>query len=513
MRPRIVIVGAGAAGVFTAYRVRKMYGDEFEVVLLEKNGRVGGNTYSTDVEYGGRTYNIDCGAQFFWRYPQASYTQLVEDLGLFDERLITSKPVGITIWDEPTDRRVFFVPACLGGFGKYDRDDWERIVEFGIFLGYALALDRNASPDYELGVERWLGGLGLLSEDFRQRIVKSFLYQFVALPGNRIDESSALYAITYFVRNVFGEARVDEPDPTVQDMSGLATPPRLRLRMRGLPVFKTYQSRIGLDGIMKRALAAVAVVPELGREVLMVQKQGPGAVRPWLVTTNPGPGLEADYVVMACDPQWSATALAAGGWTEHNLIDSLRAIEYSKLRISLQRDGSCHMPTDETYWQPVNTLVDGDRLTFSAWFGPLRGPYDGNKQIPVFKSWASPGLDPATCAHEFLAEEHSILLPTTKSMAARERVMARSTRDGLFFAGGWTNWFDSQEAALASATRVAEALPPRARASAGRARMVEVDTGRMRDNLQHWLNDVSPQAPEEHKRRIVDAFRKVEHEG
>ena len=85
MKPRIVIVGAGAAGVFTAYRVREMYGDQFEIVVLEKNNRVGGNTYSVELEYGGSPYSIDCGAQFFWRNPQASYTQLVEDLGLFDE--------------------------------------------------------------------------------------------------------------------------------------------------------------------------------------------------------------------------------------------------------------------------------------------------------------------------------------------------------------------------------------------------------------------------------------------
>jgi predicted NAD/FAD-binding protein len=245
----------------------------------------------------------------------------------------------------------------------------------------------------------------------------------------------------------------------------------------------------------------------------MVQKQPAGAARPWLVTTNPGPGFEADYVVMACDPQWSATALAAGGSTEQHLIDSLRAIEYSKLQISMQKDGCCHMPTNQKYWQPVNTLVDGDRLTFSAWFGPLRAPYDGKKQIPVFKSWASPGLDPAQCNHEFLAHEHFILLPTTASMAARKQVMARSTKDGLFFAGGWTNWFDSQEAALDSATKVADALPPQARAGTGPARMVTADTGLMRDNLQHWLDEVSTQAPAEHKQRIVDAFRKVEHEG
>jgi protoporphyrinogen oxidase len=63
--PRVAIVGAGAAGVFTAYSLREMYGNGYDIQLFEANDRVGGNTYTRDVEYGGKSYSIDCGAQFF----------------------------------------------------------------------------------------------------------------------------------------------------------------------------------------------------------------------------------------------------------------------------------------------------------------------------------------------------------------------------------------------------------------------------------------------------------------
>ena len=77
------------------------------------------------------------------------------------------------------------------------------------------------------------------------------------------------------------------------------------------------------------------------------------------------------------------------------------------------------------------------------------------QQIPIFKSWGTPDVDPAACAHTFFSHSHRILAPTTTFMTKRREIQTRQGRDGLWFAGGWTNWFDSQEAALDSATDIA----------------------------------------------------------
>ena len=167
--------------------------------------------------------------------------------------------------------------------------------------------------------------------------------------------------------------------------------------------------------------------------------------------------IPADHVVLATDPQTAAAVLSAGAFPAPDLVASLAACEYSDLQISLQNGAPCWMPEDKTYWESVNTVVDGDALQFSAWFGPLRKPHHG-EPIPVFKSWGSPNVQPAACDSTFFSHSHRVVQPTTTFMAHRRDVLTHQGRDGLWFAGGWTTWFDSQEAALDSATDVAARL-------------------------------------------------------
>jgi hypothetical protein len=502
MSDRIVIIGAGAAGVFTAYRLREMYGPLHDIVLLERSNRVGGNTYSTTVEYGGRAYNIDCGAQFFYKNPQASYVELLEQIGLFDaddDREIFSAPAGFTIWDRAADRHLFHIPSRMRGFARYDAEDWERLIDFGIYLGYSYFLDRTNPANWALSVDDWLAGLHLVSPTFKTNVIKNFMYQFVSLPLSRIGEASALYAVTYFVRNVFGEPRVDEPDPEAPELPGL-------------PVFETYQSAIGLDGVLKRVLAVAGVEAQLGTGADAVIARADGEL---VVRAGSGEIL-ADHVVFACDPGAAAEILAAGGTAPAALVDTLRGLDrdYVNLPISMQKNGTCDMPADPDYWQPVNTIVDGDDVVFSAWFGPLRPKYDGDQQIPVFKSWGARSLTPPRCAHEFLAHEHRILLPTTRFVGLRDQLVAEwQGRGNVWFTGGWTNWFDSQEAALDSATSVADALPFASRPHTGPARMVPIDHARTERNLRRWLERMARHAPPDKRGRIGHALEEVESRG
>ncbi|NUO48644.1 MAG: NAD(P)-binding protein, partial [Polyangiaceae bacterium] len=209
---RVIIVGAGAAGVFTAYRLREMYGDKYELAILEANNRIGGNCYSTHVEYGGKDYSIDCGAQFFYKNPQPSYTALLDQLGLLDSaNEVVSAPAGFTIYDKPTNNFRLWLPSRVVEFLGYDAADWERLVQFLEYLAYSAALDREEGS-WELSVDDWFSKMKLLSDDFKEKVIKPFMYQFVSLPLNRIGEASALYAITYFIRNLLGEPGVPEPD-------------------------------------------------------------------------------------------------------------------------------------------------------------------------------------------------------------------------------------------------------------------------------------------------------------
>lgn len=491
---RVVVVGAGAAGVFTAYRLREMYGDTYEIVLIEANDRVGGNCYSQHVEYGGKDYSIDCGAQFFYKNPQPSYVALLDQLGLLDSaKEVIAAPAGFTVYDKAASEFRLWLPSRVVEFFGYDAADWERLVKFLEYLAYSAVLDRDSPDNWELSVDDWFSTLTLIDDDFKENVLKPFMYQFVSLPLDRIGESSALYAITYFVRNLLGEPGVPEPDPSVPSLPAL-------------PTFKTYQSMIGLDGIHKKVLEACGVVPMLNSKISKIEHVG-GIT---LVHTPSGP-IQADHVVFATDPHAAAKILQAGGAASQPLLDTLTGMEYVDLSISMQKDGSCWMPPDADDWEPVNTIVDGAAVTFSAWFGPLRPSYGLGKKIPVFKSWGAPNV--SGCPHEFLAHKHFIPLPTTTFMKHREALKSFQGKDGVWFVGGWSRWFDSQEAALDSATWVADAIPGVPLPATGVSRMIKPGATTIERNLRRFAERVARIAPEQHKDVIANVIEKVAAEG
>jgi predicted NAD/FAD-binding protein len=494
---RVVIIGAGAAGVFTAYRLHERSAGAYEIVLIEKTDRVGGNASSTSLSFGGASYSIDCGAQFFYKNPQPAYVKLLGDLGLFDEPAeIQARATGITIWDRQAGKRRLWIPAHLEGFLRYHPEDWARMIGFATFLVYAFLLDRGPDDNWTLSVDEWIGQLTLLDDEFKQNVLRPFLYQFVTLPADRIGEASARYAVTYFVRNVFGEPGLTEPDPNVP------APP-------GAPTFEVYQSRIGLDGILERTLEAAGVVARLNEPVTSVSRNGDGTLQ---VTTS-ADVLTADHVVFATDPNIAAAILDAGSFPASDLISALESCEYGDLQISMQNGTPCWMPADTHIWESVNTVVDGDLLAFSVWFGPLRDRYDGAHQIPVFKSWASPNLMPASCTDTFLSHTHRILLPTTTFMAARANALAHQGEDHVWFAGGWTNWFDSQEAALDSATDVAARLGGAPLDGLAHPQKRAHDSDRQRDRIRRWLARIAAHSPAEHRNTLLTLIDKVESSG
>jgi hypothetical protein len=494
--PRIVIVGAGAAGVFTAYRIAEMYGDKYEVVLVEKDAAIGGNASSKTLKFGGRNYSIDCGAQFFHRGAQASYVGMLADLGLFDDPpRIHAKATGITIWDKRKGEHLLWIPSHARGFLRYRPEDWDRMTGFATFLAYAFLLDREEQPNWSLRVDTWCERLKLLDKKFIDEVLRNFLYQFVTLPAGRICEASALYAVTHFVRNVFGEANVEEADPDYVDP-------------RGVETFEVFQSTIGLDGVMKRALERAGVVPRL-REAATAVHAHEGKLG--VCTTKEI--IPCDHIVLATDPQISAKLIETGKLPLGDLVKGLRKLEYSDLPIAMQKGGSRWLPSDGRYTEAINTIVDGEKLRFTAWFGPLRRTYGGGKKIPVFKSWGTPSIDPGDSEHTFFSHEHRILMPTCDFMKHRTIVEEYQGRHNLWFAGGWTRWFDSQEAALDSATDVAERLPGAPFPGTGRVTIVRVDRDAQRRRIDRWLHRVARRAPADRRKKLIELMDEVESRG
>ena len=490
--PTVIIVGAGAAGIFAAYQIRKWWPGRYQVELYESSAKIGGNVSSVTVEYGGQEYTIDAGAQFFYRKAQPNYVKLIHELGLDDHLVLY--PAGITIWDNATNERLLWIPSDVGGFVHYTADDWVRIVDFGVFLVAATLLNLPDQPDWSLSVGAWLADLPL-GDGFKQNVIKNFLYQFVSLPYDRIDESSAVYATTYFVRNVFGGTAPTDGSATAAGMN--------------IPTFQTDQCLIGLSGILDRALALSGAHAQVDASVTAVAPHAHGVT----VTVN-GETIDAQHVVMACDPGAAANLLAEGRTSKPELVTLLRDLgaDYLNLPIMMQKDGGCWMPGDKKYWEAVSTVVDSRQhgVAFSAWFGPLRPPYDVKKLIPVFKSWGAPSLQSKDCGDVFYEHVHDVMLPTTDFVRLREQLDAYQGDNGLWFAGGWTNWFDSQEAALMSAFKVVQGLQPSPQVQPSSPSAVAYDSQALRGQVRAWIEMVRSRAPEPQKQRLAALTKQLE---
>ena len=487
MAVRVIIVGAGAAGIYSAYRLRKTLGSTAEIVLLEQSARVGGNAMATPID----GVNLECGAQFFHRGAQSSFMALLDALELWGTCEMVRTAAGFTIWDRARSLRVLHLPATLAGFGSLGLGDWVRTTKFGLFIAYCYALERWET-DWTVTVDAWLGRMRLLDDAFKHEVIKPFLFQFVTLPSHRIGEASAKYAVTYLVRTMFPGAGV-RPDV-----------PRLG---HGRPTFEAYQSLLGLHEVHQRVLAAAEVRATLRTRVLAIQPRSATGESPGRVTVvTPEGTLTADHVVVATDPHVVATALVAGGAAEPALITCLQALEYARLPISMQHGLPGHMPDRRADWQPFNTIVDGDALMFSVWFGPMRRPAADGSLVHAFKSWGSPRLQPSAPPSEFLAHEHFIPLPTASFMRTREQLMnCWQGHGGVWFAGGWTRWFDSQEAALQSADVVALGIASRVREQA-----MGTD---LRAPVVEFLDRCSNHAPVELRGALAHALDEVEARG
>src|SRR6185436_10260781 len=105
---------------------------------------------------------------------------------------------------------------------------------------------------------------------------------------------------------------------------------------------------------------------------------------------------------------------------------------------------------------------------------------------------------------------HNVLLPTTTFMQLRRQLLpAYQGQNGLFFAGGWTTWFDSQEAALLSAMDIAGTLSSPAAASAPFPPAVAFDCAALPARVKAWLEMVLSRKTERHKNKLVELIARL----
>ena len=436
---KIAIIGAGAAGVFTAYELQKQAPGRFDIRIFERLDRVGGHTRSYSESSGSGSVNIDGGAQFFAHKVQPDYCALLRSEGLLDDRQVIKADASVTIWDATKDELLFKVPPSLLGIaGKF-------VTKFHDWLCF-IHIVREAKKEFELDdwsrsfgswVERLdLPGAGKKELPFKKEILRPLMYQFGLVRPDRLDELSSKFVLWYFLGSITGLADLD-----------------------------VLNCAKGLDGVLQTLLERAGLGDDhvkCAQGLVTVERRGDGK---YAVEAADGSTLETSFddVVFAVNPPRILDALPANDPGLGELRQLLAAMPYVAVPVHLQKTTTPRfMPGKRSHWSVSNVLKwdDGDgeavRYGLTVWFGDLR-PDDAGK--PYFKSWASPAIRRDEIESHRL-QIHELMVGTPAFIACRQRLRSPEFqgRNDLWYVGGYIIDYDSQNACLRSAQLVAGAL-------------------------------------------------------
>lgn len=496
-KPKVVVIGAGAAGVFSAVLLEKHAPGQFDITLLEKNDVIGGNTRGHEVEWQGEKVHIDCGAQFFSETSEPEYCDFLRHEGFFEQDgLIRETAVGMTVWNATQKKLEFRVPNNLIDIL---RGVEHHFLDWMNFLALTTAaIETYFFEDWSETFGDWiervhLHGTQEEQEAFKKNIARPLMYQFGLVRPADLDGLSAKFVIYYYVGSLPWPHRGAPPVGAHPD---------------GLAPFHLYTCRDGMDGILGELLKKYELEARTSAPVASIAPQGEG----YLVTTGDGTSYPADEIIFATNPQWTLGLLPQTP-TFQPLRELLSGMKYLTVPVHVQRGPSSpYMTPEQKHWEVSNvTLVEdanaeASNYMLSVWFGPLKTQSIAKD---FFKSWGSPNLVP-TDQPVFIEQIHELMVGTPDFMTRRHQL--RSSWQGvksLWYAGGYILDYDTQNTCLKSARKVVRALLQKHSLQPAAAELLEDAPARIeierRPRLLHAIEKALLALEVEHE--ALDAFK------
>jgi predicted NAD/FAD-binding protein len=218
----------------------------------------------------------------------------------------------------------------------------------------------------------------------------------------------------------------------------------------------TFNSRLGLQGNLERMRQRSAKVRvHVGAPTTALVRGRSG----WFVQTRAGRRGPYRFVVLNASPH-AGRHLLPRSRAFAEAISVLEAYEYFDSRLLIHTDPA-YVDGDRGDWSSYNAELRGSECEGSVWYGALRGKLPSGATIDVFKSWAARRrTEPRKIVLQRRFKHPITSAPAVRAARALEPLQGRQ---GLYFSGQYTTGFDSQESAVYSAMKVAEALAPGSR--------------------------------------------------
>ncbi|MFT5680592.1 MAG: putative NAD/FAD-binding protein [Myxococcota bacterium] len=403
--PRIAVVGAGAAGLMSAWLLQ----EDNDVVVFEAADRPGGHIYTVMVEVGEHTIPVELGAEFFFEHGYSGLVSLIKRFQI--PRKTESLAVSMTLKGRTIQVPPRTGPAlwrCLSP-ATIRRLYWLRA--FG-----AAAEELVDNKDWSVSVQRLIEQANVPS-DVATDLIIPLIASSWGVPRALAAELSA-----YSVVQVMG-LRLRHPPHGITVEGGLRTytdaliadAPRMALRL-GTPA----QSIVPVeDGVM--------------------------------VHTAAGPE-RFDAVILACDWHNSATLCARSSHLTH-WHRAFSSFEDYSAHVAVHRELS-FMPRNRSLWGRSNfTFPPDEEPRTTVWSG-------FSTKHDVFRTWLGDGESPPPSTTHTARYRHIAITPAHHQ---RQRRLAElQGTNSVWAVGMYTDGVDNHESALRSALRVCERLTPHA---------------------------------------------------
>lgn len=414
---RIAIIGSGISGLSAAWALK----DLADITLFEKRARIGGHSYTMDIDYNGTPIAVDVG---FIVYNATNYPNLI---ALFDHLDVptqasdmsfavsnpqgyewASNPQGLFAW-----KRNLFKPA----FHRF----WRTILRFNDLAREEL--DSGAIMDTTLGA--WLDRHGF-DQSFRENYILPMGAAIWSTPQDKILNYPALSFFNFFNNH--------------------------RLMHRERPQWRTVTG--GSQAYVTRLTQELGNRIKTSSPVTSVAKSETGIT----VTLQTGVAETFHHVIMASHSDQSARVLDDSLSSQRDLLQPIR---YRPNQIYLHRDTSL-MPRRKAAWAAWNVLQqEGPDVCLTYWMNILQG-LDKNKPLFVTLNPKTPPTPDKTFASFELDHPQFDLAAQT----AVHELKQINGQNGLWFAGAWMGsgfHEDGLKSGLEAALSIGGSVPWKAR--------------------------------------------------
>jgi predicted NAD/FAD-binding protein len=407
---RIAIIGAGGAGMTAAWLLDPAH----QIVLLERNAKLGGHAHTIEIDRDGRTHHVDDGFSWFRPDIYPCFMRLLEAI----DAAWLDVPMTASFFDTRDGFTVTMPPRGIQGF--------LRLALHPRVLRTLTQLDRTISAarsivlkrDTDVCVRDFLAGMRL-----NKRYEREFLVPFMSAvwggPFDRTDDFAVYPIMKYMV---------------LDRCQGLATKTWHVVDGGCNSYIRRVAGSLGATAVHRRARAR------------SLQRDAAGIV----VHDDTGQSHHVDHVVMACGARDARSILEASPGFEAGR-DAVQAFSYYQAQVATHSDPE-YMPRNRRDWRVVNARYSGGAADMSTWDGWRSG-------TDVFRSYIQPGEEPRDLHHV-----STFWLPfvTPDHFRAQSRLQRVQGDHGLWFAGDYTQDIGGHEEAVRSAIDVVRRIDPSA---------------------------------------------------